>query len=212
MRFRELNEKRTYGAHGNVILVDFQPAYSAGYDYDDALQSVANYLNNFNGKALIFYNGEDVGVEDTLDEVEEHYYEHGLDLETSISADLKFVEKGYAFLRGWMDNDIVEDWMIIKVFRYMYNNRLYDSRDIEEDQLKAILSDGNREVNINDDLIYTMTTDNIYCAPWFEPNDLKRYTPALMGGGGRDECLREIELMMNAFNFKYKRVANWLYG
>jgi hypothetical protein len=33
-----------------------------------------------------------------------------------------------------------------------------------------------------------------------------------MGGGGRDECLREIELMMNAFNFKYKRVANWLYG
>jgi len=216
-QIRKLNEKRTYGARGNVILVDFQPVHSTSTrltgpgGYDTSLSNAIEYLNNFNGKALIFYNGMDVGIEDTEEEVQEHYFERGL----NTNADLNFMEKGYAFLRGWMDNNI-EDWMIIKVFRYMYNNRLNDSRDIEEDQLKAILSDGNRKVNnvygIDDDLIHTMTTDNIYCAPWFEPNDLKRYTPALMGGGGRDECLREIELMMNAFNFKYKRVRDWIYG
>jgi len=64
----------------------------------------------------------------------------------------------------------------------------------------------------NDDMIDDLMVDNIYCAPWFEPNDLKRYTLALMGGGGKDECLREIELMMNAFNFKFKRVRDWIYG
>jgi hypothetical protein len=31
-------------------------------------------------------------------------------------------------------------------------------------------------------------------------------------GGGRDECLREVELLMNAFNIKYKRIDSLVYG
>ena len=146
MRFRDvMNEKRTYGARGNVILVDFQPVHSTSTrltgpgGYDTSLSNAIEYLNNFNGKALIFYNGMDVGIEDTEEEVQEHYFERGL----NTNADLNFMEKGYAFLRGWMDNNI-EDWMIIRVFRYMYNNRLNDSRDIEEDQLKAIIAISNQ--------------------------------------------------------------------
>ena len=207
MKLFELEEKRTYGARGHAILVDFQPGYASVPGYDESIQNAVNYLNTFSGNALIFYNGMDVGMEDTLEEVEEHYAEYGL----NTNADLNFMEKGYAFLRGWMDHPDIQDWMIIRVFRYMYNNRLNDSRDIEEEQLKEILRQDLRYEE-NDDMIDVLTTDNIYCAPWFEPNDLKRYTPALMGGGGKDECLREIELMMNAFNFKYKRVRDWIYG
>jgi len=207
MKLFELEEKRTYGARGHAILVDFQPGYASVPGYDESIQNAVNYLNTFNGNALIFYNGMDVGMEDTLEEVEEHYAEYGL----NTNADLNFMEKGYAFLRGWMDHPDIQDWMIIRVFRYMYNNRLNDSRDIEEEQLKEILRQDLRYEE-NDDMIDDLMVDNIYCAPWFEPNDLKRYTPALMGGGGKDECLREIELMMNAFNLKFKRVRDWIYG
>jgi len=31
-------------------------------------------------------------------------------------------------------------------------------------------------------------------------------------GGGRMECLREVELLMNAFNIKYKRIDHLVYG
>lgn len=31
-------------------------------------------------------------------------------------------------------------------------------------------------------------------------------------GGARDECLREVELLMNAFNIKYKEIGNFIYG
>jgi len=42
--------------------------------------------------------------------------------------------------------------------------------------------------------------------------DLKALNGSLLGGGGAHECLKELELLMNAFNIKYKLVNDWVYG
>jgi hypothetical protein len=43
-------------------------------------------------------------------------------------------------------------------------------------------------------------------------NLLNKLSGSYIVGGGRNECLREVELLMNAFNFKYKRIDSMVYG
>ena len=47
---------------------------------------------------------------------------------------------------------------------------------------------------------------------WTSIAQLKKYNGAYIMGGGRNECLREVELLMNAFNIKYKRINQLIYG
>jgi len=63
-----------------IILVDFQPAYNGGgFGHDDALRQTTEDLNKMKPtEVLVFYNGEDVGIEDTAEEVIEMYIEYGL--------------------------------------------------------------------------------------------------------------------------------------
>ncbi len=186
----------------SVILVDFQPAYdSDNWGYREALENTIQYLNEKRPSQItVFFNGADVGIEDTQHDVAYHYMEYGL--EEDIVDSFNMIEKGYAFLRGWMDQGVQED-MIIKTVRYMVSNRMYDSRDIEEEVLEE-LSNGQYDI---DDLM----TDHIYI-PDISLKMLKQLSGSLIGGGGKHECLKEITLMMNAFNIKYKMVQDWIYG
>ena len=40
---------------------------------------------------------------------------------------------------------------------------------------------------------------------------LKQFNGAYLIGGARDQCLREVELLMNAFNIRYKRIDSLVY-
>ena len=186
----------------SVILVDFQPAYDSDqWGYRNAIQNAVNYLNRARPKTItMFYNGMDVGIEDTEDEVFEHYMEYGLD--EDIASNCHMIEKSYAWLRGWMDNDVEPD-MIIKVLRYMVNNRISDSRDIDEETFEQLL-DGQYDVD-------TLMGDMIYL-PDISLSLLKERSGSLIGGGGRHECLKELQILMNAFNIKYRMVEDWIYG
>jgi len=196
-------------ARGNsLILVDFQPAYSPdhqgadsdGFGYNEAMQQAIQYINKKKPNVTVFYNGQDVGIEDTKNEVMWHYIEQGLD--EDLTHLFTFKEKSYAWLRQWMDEG-VDDSMTIRVIRYLVTNNLNDSREIEDEAwLKLVGEDfeyyDNREMNIY--------------LPDISIGDLKALSGSLMGGGGRHECLRELELLMNAFNIKYKLVNDWTYG
>jgi len=127
-----------------------------------------------------------------------HYLEYGLDEE--LTHLFTFKEKSYAWLRPWMDQG-VSDNLIILVVRYLVMNHLTDSRDIEEDVLKEILGEDWGE---------WMEDDSIHI-PDIHIGDLKALSGSLIGGGGKSECLRELELFMNAFNIKYKEVNDWIY-
>lgn len=187
----------------SVILVDFQPAYSSGQGYDQALGSVCEYINRSpNVRVAAFFNGDMEGLtEDNQQAVEWHYMEHG-GLEEERIDDIQFYEKTYAFLRNWMDQG-VDNSTIIKTLRFMVNNRINDSRDIEDEDLEK-LAGGEGELQV-------MEGDMIYL-PDISLSMLKGASGSLIGGGGRHECLAELQILMNAFNIKYKMVQDWIYG
>jgi hypothetical protein len=185
---------------GSIILVDFQPAYqSDNFGYDDAIEKAIYYINEKRPNVTVFFNGEDVGIEDTPHDVGWHYIEHGLD--EDLVNTFTYKEKSYAFLRNWMDQG-VDSALIIRVVRYMVMNRINDSREIELELLQEMLGDEWQD---------WMEDDNIYL-PDINIAKLKTLSGSLLGGGGRHECLKELQLLMNAFNIKYKLVDDWIYG
>jgi len=189
-----------------IILVDFQPAYNGGgFGHDDALRQTTEDLNKMKPtEVLVFYNGEDVGIEDTAEEVIEMYIEYGLD--ESIAYNMQLREKSYAWLRNFMDSDM-DASLIIAIVRYMVVNRINDSRDIEPETMVQIIGQDNYEQW--EDLI---EGGDMITIPDIAIDELKSMSGALIGGGGQHECLKEIQLLMNAFNIKYKEVGRWIYG
>lgn len=182
----------------NVLVIDVQPAY--GHHCNKIASKVCNLLNHQQGKIVIMYNNEELSG-DTLEDIYQYYIDYGLDPELIEDGKIKFIEKEYAFFRGWMDNGI-DDSIIIKVVRAMVTKRINDSRDLD---LSEILPEN--EFEQVDDL-----GDAIYMPYWADLNFLRGLSPFLMMGGGRKECLREIELICNAFNIRYKRVNSLVYG
>ena len=187
-------------ARGNsLILVDFQPDYASAYDYDDAIGHAISYINKKQPSVTAFFNGADVDSEDTPDEVMWHYVEHCL--KEDLAHLFTFKEKSFAWLRVWMDTG-VDHALIIKVIRYIVMNDLTDSREIEDEAwLKLVGEDFEH---------YDDREMNIYL-PDINIATLKTLSGSLLGGGGRHECLHEIQLLMNAFNIKYKLVQDWIY-
>jgi len=189
-------------ARGNsVILVDFQPAYDTGeYGYSDAIAPAMDYINRKQPQVTAFYNGQDVGIEDTPQEVMWHFIENGLN--EDLTHLFTFKEKSYAWLRNWMDEGI-DPSMIIRVVRYIVMNNLNDSREIEDDAWLQL---------VGEDFVYYDDREmNVYL-PDINIGDLKALSGSLLGGGGQHQCLKEMQLFMNAFNIKYKMVNDWIYG
>ena len=205
----QVKEIITEARRNKVILVDFQPAYNTnmqtGEDaiepgntwYSTALSNACEYINKRNPEVLAFFNGMDVGIYDTDDDVYDHYLAHGL----NPNANIQLREKSYAFLRGWMDNGASPN-AIIKVLRAIYVDGNFGSDDYNEEFLRQLLGEEFRDY---------MMYDILYI-PEIVIAELKTFSGALIGGGGRDECLRELEILMSAFNIRYKRVQDWMYG
>jgi len=192
--------------HNKIILVDFQPAYNGGdYGHDDALTRTIKSLNKMNPTDILaFYNGEDVGIEDSADDVMHMYIEYGLD--ESIAQRIEFREKSYAWLRNFMDEGM-DASIIIALVRYMVVNRINDSRDIDSETMPQVIGQDNYE-----EWESLIEGGDMISIPDIAINELKSMSGALIGGGGQHECLKEIQLLMNAFNIKYKEVGDWIYG
>lgn len=206
-----------------VIVVDVQPEYSGMNDGNESevFPEIIKFVHNQTGPVLMFVNAEDQGMtgdsvhdiqqywEDTLiemgygkaeeegeDESGDYYYHEA---ESPIDwRRFTVVDKGYGYFRAFMDQG-VEPARIIKMIRYLYQHRLNDAREVEDDDYIAIMgSDRLRDEN--------------FSINWTSVAQLKRFNGAYLVGGGREECLREVELLMNAFNIKYKRIDRLVYG
>lgn len=184
----------------SIILVDFQEGYAHAGGYEEAITSAIDYINRKQPNVTAFYNGADVGFDDQPEDIMWHYIENGLD--EDLTHLFTFKEKSYAWLRNWMDEG-VDDATTIKVIRYLVMHDINDSRDIEDEDWLELVGEDFRFYDDREMMIYI---------PDISIGNLKNLSGSLLGGGGRHECLRELELFMNAFNIKYKRVDDWIYG
>ena len=193
-----------------IIVVDVQPEYC---NHTAVCEKIIKFVVNQTGPVLMFVNAENMGLTgDTVNDIV-YWWEETAGLEYNKKEDeyvsnidwsrFKIVDKGYGYLRSWMDND-VSAGAIIRVIRAMYSNRISDSRDFEDidPELLPKLVGSEWDAWMYHEPIITN---------WTSIAQLKQFSGAYIVGGGRNECLREVELLMNAFNISYKRIDNLVY-
>jgi len=186
-----ITEKR----RNDVIVVDVQPSYKNYIDF--SMQEFCEFLNGCNN-ILYFYNGTELDL-DNESQVRRFLYENGFNKWKM--KDVLFVDKSYGFLRSWMDMGI-DDGIIKKAIRYMMSRGVNDSRDIDiEDWLKEI-------PDLDD---YSFSDDPIYL-PSFSIAQLKSFQGSYLVGGGRNECLKEVAILLSTFNIHVTIVSRFIYG
>jgi hypothetical protein len=195
----------------NLLIIDVQPDYDAACR--KILPGVQKIIQNSNGGIFIVYNDFGGGDSPTdvynylsgedLDDYDEEYNHQPTNRKLMGNLQrAKYMQKEFGFLRSWMDQGINKS-TIIEVIRKMVNEKVYDSRDIDYNSLSE-----KSKRDLND---FDYEGDNIYLQDFVPIHFLKKISPFYMIGGGRNECLREIELFCNAFNIRYKRIDSLIY-
>ena len=191
----------TEGLSHPCIVVDVQPEY-ANYsknNYNVCLD-IINFVNKQTGPVLMFVNAEYTGLSnDTIQDIQYFWEEHGFNEQKWRR--VKIVDKGYGHFRSLMDKQVPE-YILIKVIRRLYHEKLNDVRELfdKHDDLEDFF-EGYEDLFIDERFIIN----------WTNVAQLKQFNNAYIMGGGRNECLREVELLMNAFNIKYKKINTLVY-
>jgi hypothetical protein len=200
MRMRQyINEKRK----NNVIVVDIQPMYASYLNSRIDMGDFIEFIKE-QGKILYYYNGPDTVGDDTKDDIIRWLYEKS-DYDDELldkleSRDVIWYDKGYAFFRAWMDEG-ADVSFIIKAIRWMAGRKIWDSREIEPEEWQEKFPN-DWEDFMEDDML------NI---PDIPLSILKSFSGAYLVGGGKDECLKEVEILMSAFNIRAKKVRDFIY-
>jgi hypothetical protein len=204
-----LNEKASRGRP--IVCVDVQPAYSGIMDgaEDETFEAAIQFVNDSRAPCLMFVNAEQEGLTtDTVADVKMYWEDSGFDPDNWNRVEV--FDKGYGYLRAWMDIGI-EDGHIVRVIREMYSQKINDSRDLfggDEDKIEEFLKPVARSINTEPQYL----VDDPLIVGWVAMDQLKRYNNCYLIGGGRQECLKEVALLMNAFNIKYKMIDDLIYG
>lgn len=210
------------GRNYPVIVVDVQPAYDSSI-----CRKIVEFVNGQTGPVLMFVNADRDGLtNDTVQSVVEYWnntvcpederytydeesddYVENPNCPTINWQRFQIVDKGFGYFRGWMDQGVPARF-IIQLIRYMYQNKLNDIRD-DIDGVYQFMNN----TPINGEVVYweDWMEDESFVINWTSVAQLKRFSGAYLVGGGREECLREVELLMNAFNIKYKRIDSLVY-
>ncbi len=201
MRANEILE-RVSRSHP-VIIVDVQPAYAStaqSVGSDSIVKGLMDFLNAQTGPVVAYYNGAGEGfTEDEVYDVQSYFLENGLG-DDQINK-IQFIEKTYGFFRAWMDQNI-DTGLIIQLLRKMAQQKINDSRELKPG-LEELLYDDEYESWMEDDPLYF---------PDINIAQLKSMSGALLCGGGRHECLKEIQLLMSVYNIRYKLAQDFIYG
>lgn len=217
MRSKEfINE----GLNHPIICVDVQP------EYDNPLsKKVIDFVVKQTGPVLFFANAEDQGLSgDTVQSIKEYWNEAVCPEEERYTHDeetdeyvenpncptinwqrFQVVDKGYGYFRSWMDRGI-EPATIIATIRELYAQKISDSRELKFPPFNKRTP----TQSLIRDAVNEMDGDPL-SVNWTSVAQLKRFSGAYIVGGGRNECLREVELLMNAFNIRYRRIDSLVY-
>jgi hypothetical protein len=196
MKIREiLSEARS----GSVIVVDVQPAYSSLINFESQLMLFLNKQQ----KILMLVNSDEEGfTNDSVQDIKEYWEDNGF---TNWNA-VKLIDKGYGYLRSWMDEGIPEN-TIIKTIREMYQQKVNDSRDLFQNSENPA-EDFQKFIGLD---FKDWMLDDPITVNWISLKLLKTFSGSYMTGGAENECLKEVELLMSAFNIRSKRISKFIF-
>ena len=202
--FKGLITETTEVSGKHLVVVDIQPEYE---DYFGNLSyELADFINENHetfSNLTFLYNGED-----TLGMIDENSYkmwwfDKGLNEDILYSSN--FYDKGYAFFRYCMDSGSVED-DIINLVKHMINNNVHDSRELDKGFWDSFIQTyGN--VDIRELMEFSDESINIPDLM----DELKYYNNIVLCGGGINECLKEVEIALDALGKPYNTYSRFTY-
>jgi hypothetical protein len=187
-----------------LIIVDVQPEYEKVFG--NMHYELFSYINiNYNklGGLTFLYNGYDTLGMISESEYREWLFENGLD--EDIAYDVELYDKGYAFFRFCIDNDIEHD-SVVNLVRHMYKNDINDSRDLDSDFWDSFV-DNYGDENIRE--LIENADDCISVPDLMEY--LNRFNNIVLVGGGINECLKEVEIALDALDKNYQTWDKFTY-
>jgi len=190
-----------------LINVDIQPEYEGSFSFRP--DRWANFLNQNYGKVnhmVFLYNGKE-----TLGMVSEDTYKYWL-YDKGVSEEVvegsTFYDKGYAFFRYCMDFGASED-AIANFVRFMYDNDIHDSRDMNRGMWAKYLREYRRSDKKEIMQLLRHQDDMIYIPDLMD--FLKRFNGIVLTGGGINECLKEVEIALLALKKNYQVLNEFTY-
>ena len=202
---RILKEDTNIISGKTIICVDIQPEYEDGIDFD--LGVWANYINKLSktNNIIFLYNGAD-----TMGMVDEKSYInwlYKLGIKERVFQYATFYDKGYAFFRSCMDNDISED-DIVTIIKLMVKYDITDSRDINEELWNLFVQE--TDFDITEIREFLEDTEEIINIPDLM-DFLESYNNIVLMGGGINECLKEVEIALLSLDKKYYTYSEFVY-
>ncbi len=183
-----------------LLVVDIQPEYK---DYIYFIPDFVKYVNRTKNNVVFLYNGAD-----TLGMIPEPEYQEWLTekgVRDNVVYNATFYDKGYAFFRNCMDRGLDHD-EIVGLVKLMYEKGVNDSRDLDEDFWEEYVAqfgsqDFREAVEKSEDCIYIPELMDF----------LTNYDDIILCGGGEHQCLKEVEIALDALGKKYKRLEQYIY-
>lgn len=197
-----LIEDNIEGRH--LVVVDVQPDYEDGFSY--WLPEFVDFLNTNHHKfshITFLFNGPDLGFPD---ENEYRMWWQENELDDDIISYSSFYDKGYAFFRSCMDMGGDHEG-IVNLIKFMISKDINDSRELEEQEFW----DEFVEIYGNDDIreLMEFSGDCVSIPDLME--ELRGYNNILLCGGGENECLKEVEIALDALDKPYNFINRFVY-
>jgi len=186
-----------------LVVVDIQPEYEDSFDFE--LYEFLNWVNQKYDEfdeVVILFNGPDLGFLDK-NELISYYIDNGL--EENYAFQSTYFDKGYAFFRNCMDEGVDEE-EIVKVVKYMYQNGINDSRDIDEEMWNVIVD----ELGTEEAKEYLLDNEDMINIPDLM-DFLKDYDNIILTGGHHEQCLKEVEIALDALEKNYVQYSKYVY-
>ena len=181
-----------------ILIVDIQPGHKNYISFD--IYDFVEYLNKNKEKNILYlFNGTELGYDSEYD-IKNWLIKYGLDDDIYI----EFYEKTYGFFRDLIDTGI-DDKYIIELGKYMIYNSLYSLNDIPDNYKLEFYKNNN--IDLNEYSFFTIPYD---IKEFLEDNIYKNEILELLGGG-KDECLLEIKLLLNMMNINYNENYDFIY-
>jgi hypothetical protein len=184
----------------SLIVVDIQPEYKS---YIPFLKEWVAYINKTKQPITFLYNGED-----TLGMVSEYDYQDWLidiGVKQSVVENATFYDKGYAFFRNCMDKGIDHD-DTVGLVKLMYESGVNDSRDLNKDFWNEYIAQNGSE-HLREAMEGSEDCISIPDLMDF----LQPYNNITLCGGGIEQCLKEVEIALDALGKKYKVLHQYTY-
>jgi len=200
-----------------LVVVDVQPSYKDNITFD--LYEFIEFLDLDWMSILYLFNGPELGMENQ-ESIQEWLTEHA-DYEDDdenededdedededyydspfVGQNFDWYEKGYAFFRSFMDEGVGDD-DIVAIGKYMLKHGMNDVRDFrDEDWEKLDVDETAQELAEGGDTMYIPdVSDRLLGIPH-----------PLLVGGGRDECLREVQLLLEILDIPYTTFSPFVY-